>query len=89
MRAEVCDEHRRDHASVAPTPKPGIAVAASSSWAMPLLLITLCFANYFTSSQIPPGPRVVIIFVLLISMMTTGMPISIALGLTVLISSSP
>src|SRR5215813_14072087 len=53
--------------------------------AMPLLLTVLCFANYFGMITIPPGPRVVIIFVLLISMMTTGMPISIALGLTVLI----
>jgi C4-dicarboxylate transporter DctM subunit len=53
--------------------------------AMPILLIALCFANYFGLITIPPGPRVLIIFVLLISMMTTGMPISIALGLTVLI----
>src|SRR6478672_11818407 len=51
---------------------------------MPLLLVSLCFANYFGLITIPPGPRVVIIFVLLISMMTTGMPISIALGLSVL-----
>jgi C4-dicarboxylate transporter, DctM subunit len=53
--------------------------------AMPILLVVLCFANYFGLITIPPGPRVLIIFVLLISMMTTGMPISIALGLTVLI----
>ena len=52
---------------------------------MPVLIICLCFANYFGLITIPPGPRVVMIFVLLISMMTTGMPISIALGLTVLI----
>ena len=52
---------------------------------MPVLIIALCFANYFGLITIPPGPRVVMIFVLLISMMTTGMPISIALGLTVLI----
>ena len=52
---------------------------------MPVLIICLCFANYFGLISIPPGPRVVMIFVLLISMMTTGMPISIALGLTVLI----
>ncbi|MEN3377591.1 MAG: C4-dicarboxylate transporter, DctM subunit [Hyphomicrobiales bacterium] len=52
---------------------------------MPVLIVALCFANYFGLITIPPGPRVVMIFVLLISMMTTGMPISIALGLTVLI----
>src|SRR3989440_2290297 len=51
---------------------------------MPVLIICLCFANYFGLIAIPPGPRVVMIFVLLISMMTTGMPISIALGVTVL-----
>jgi C4-dicarboxylate transporter DctM subunit len=53
--------------------------------AMPVLIICLCFANYFGLISIPPGPRVVMIFVLLVAMMTTGMPISIALGLTVLI----
>src|SRR5205085_10566253 len=52
---------------------------------MPVLIICLCFANYLGLIAIPNGPRVVMIFVLLISMMTTGMPISIALGLTVLI----
>jgi C4-dicarboxylate transporter DctM subunit len=52
---------------------------------MPVLIVCLCFANYFGVIAIPPGPRVIMIFVLLISMMTTGMPISIALGLTVLI----
>jgi C4-dicarboxylate transporter DctM subunit len=52
---------------------------------MPVLIVCLCFANYFGLITIPSGPRVVMIFVLLISMMTTGMPISIALGLTVLI----
>ena len=76
-----------------PTPNPGSQNPGSNGigrggiiiMAMPLLLIALCFANYFHLIAIPPGPRVVIIFVLLISMMTTGMPISIALGLTVLI----
>src|SRR5947208_8153153 len=52
---------------------------------MPVLIICLCFANYFGLITIPNGPRVVMIFILLISMMITGMPISIALGLTVLI----
>ena len=71
---------------VAPNPgNQGIGRGGIIIMAMPLLLIALCFANYFHLITIPPGPRVIIIFVLLISMMTTGMPISIALGLTVLI----
>src|SRR5256885_14545140 len=71
-----------------PAPNPGdqgIGRGALLIIGMPVLIICLCFANYLGLITIPPGPRVVIIFVLLISMMTTGMPISIALGLTVLI----
>src|SRR5712672_3056541 len=72
--------------SAAPDPgDQGIGRGGLIIIAMPLVLVALCFANYFGLITIPPGPRVVIIFVLLISMMTTGMPISIALGLTVLI----
>jgi C4-dicarboxylate transporter DctM subunit len=52
--------------------------------AMPLLIGCVCLANKFGVLTIPPGPRVLIIFVLLIAMMLTGMPISISLGLTVL-----
>jgi C4-dicarboxylate transporter DctM subunit len=53
--------------------------------AAPLLLVAVCFANKFGIVVLPPGIRVTLIFILLISMMTTGMPISIALGLTVLL----
>ncbi|MBW8856685.1 MAG: C4-dicarboxylate ABC transporter, partial [Bradyrhizobium sp.] len=70
---------------LAPEPGGQIGRGGLIIIAMPILLVCLCFANYFGLITIPPGPRVVIIFVLLISMMTTGMPISIALGLTVLI----
>ena len=51
----------------------------------PLLLTAMCFANMAGIISIPSGPRVGLIFILLIAMMATGMPISIALGLTVLI----
>ena len=51
----------------------------------PLFLTALCFANMAGIITMPPGPRVGLIFVLLVAMMATGMPISIALGLTVLI----
>jgi C4-dicarboxylate transporter DctM subunit len=71
---------------VAPNPgSQGLGRGGLIIIGMPILLVVLCFANYFGLITIPPGPRVLIIFVLLISMMTTGMPISIALGLTVLI----
>ena len=51
---------------------------------IPLLLVALCFATKFGLIAIPQGPRAWLIFVLLLAMMATGMPISIALGLTVL-----
>src|SRR5437764_4815000 len=71
-----------------PAPNPGdqgIGRGGLIIIGMPVLIICLCLANYLGLIAIPNGPRVVMIFVLLISMMTTGMPISIALGLTVLI----
>jgi C4-dicarboxylate transporter, DctM subunit len=52
---------------------------------LPLALTALCFANMAGLFVLPSGPRVGLIFVLLMAMMATGMPISIALGLTVLI----
>ena len=52
--------------------------------AIPLILIGMCFAAKFGVLDIPAGPRAWLIFVLLLAMMATGMPISIALGLTVL-----
>ena len=52
--------------------------------AVPLILVGLCFAAKFGVLAVPPGPRAWLIFVLLLAMMATGMPISIALGLTVL-----
>ena len=52
---------------------------------MPLLIVALCFANYFGLITIPPGPRVLHDLRAADLVMLTGMPISIALGLTVLI----
>ncbi len=67
----------------------GAPRGTTSTWAyviiaMPLLLTAVCFANKFGIVTIPPGPRALLVFALLISMMTTGMPISIALGFSVL-----
>ena len=50
----------------------------------PLAIAALCLAHKFGVIVLPDGMRVGIIFVLLVVLMLTGMPISIALGLTVL-----
>src|SRR5205823_2409208 len=52
---------------------------------IPVLLVVLCLAAKFGYVSIPAGPRAGLIFTLLIALMLTGMPISISLGLTVLI----
>jgi C4-dicarboxylate transporter, DctM subunit len=66
-------------------PRQGIGLGGILIIAFPLLFSCLCLANKFGLLVIPPGPRVVLIFVMLVAMMLTGMPISISLGLTVLI----
>ncbi len=69
-------------------PKPSkfrLSPGALALMCIPLVLIAICFANKFGFYTIPPGPRVILIFVLLLSRMLTGMPISISLGLSVLI----
>ena len=65
--------------------KPG--VDSASSWLLiivPLVLLGLCLASKFGFIALPGGLRVGLIFALLLAMMMVGMPISIALGLTVL-----
>jgi C4-dicarboxylate transporter, DctM subunit len=52
--------------------------------ATPLALALWAFSAKMGYTSIAPGMRVGLIFILLLSMMLTGMPISIALGLTVL-----
>src|SRR6476660_63503 len=52
---------------------------------VPLVLIAICLAAKFGLVPLSAGPRVGLIFALLVALMLTGMPISIALGLTVLI----
>jgi C4-dicarboxylate transporter, DctM subunit len=51
---------------------------------VPLLLVAICFLAKYGFVQVGPGTRALLIFALLIALMLTGMPISIALGLTVL-----
>jgi C4-dicarboxylate transporter DctM subunit len=50
----------------------------------PVLLAALCFAQKFGVVELPHGLRPFMVFGLLVVLMATGMPVSIALGLTVL-----
>ncbi len=52
---------------------------------VPGLIIATCFAQFFGLINLPQWLRASTVFALLISLMLTGMPISIALGLTVLL----
>jgi C4-dicarboxylate transporter DctM subunit len=51
---------------------------------VPLLIVAVCFAHEAHLIALPQGVRALILFALLLSLMFTGMPVSIALGLTVL-----
>jgi C4-dicarboxylate transporter DctM subunit len=51
---------------------------------VPLLIVAVCFAHEAGLVPLPQGMRALILFALLIALMFTGMPVSIALGLTVL-----
>jgi C4-dicarboxylate transporter DctM subunit len=50
----------------------------------PILLLTICLAGKYGIVPLGSGVRVVLIFALLVALMATAMPVSIALGLTVL-----
>ena len=71
-------------AQLAPKPAPSVT-AAYFFIGIPLLLVAICLAAKFGLVSLSAGPRIALIFLLLVSLMLTGMPISIALGLTVLI----
>jgi C4-dicarboxylate transporter DctM subunit len=51
---------------------------------LPLLILAICFAHKTGLIVLPQPIRAITVFILLISFMITGMPVSIALGLTVL-----
>jgi C4-dicarboxylate transporter DctM subunit len=51
---------------------------------VPLLILAMCLAQKTGVIVLPQAVRAITIFVLLIAFMITGMPVSIALGLTVL-----
>ena len=52
--------------------------------AVPILLVALCFAGKYGLVDLGPAARGTLIFTLLFALMVTGMPVSIALGLSVL-----
>jgi len=51
---------------------------------LPILILAVCAAHKAGVIVLPPAVRATTVFVLLIAFMITGMPVSIALGLTVL-----
>ena len=51
----------------------------------PILIVAICAANAAGIMPLPHGLRAAIVFILLIALMLTGMPVSISLGLTVLV----
>jgi C4-dicarboxylate transporter DctM subunit len=50
----------------------------------PILILGVCFASKVGVIELPQSVRAITIFILLIAFMLTGVPVSIALGLTVL-----
>jgi C4-dicarboxylate transporter DctM subunit len=71
-------------AFVAPIPRNKGAMSAAVMIAAPLILLGVCLLSKMGIIVVPSGARGLIIAGLLISLFITGMPISIALGLSVL-----
>jgi C4-dicarboxylate transporter DctM subunit len=66
------------------SPNSGRALAISLI-ALPIALVAVCFLAKYGVIALGESTRAGLIFALLLAMMATGMPISIALGLTVLV----
>src|ERR1700732_2995348 len=73
-----------EKAGLPPARTQGSGIAAFFFIGIPVLLVARCLAARCGYVSISAGPRAGLIFALLIALMLTGMPISIALGLTVL-----
>jgi C4-dicarboxylate transporter DctM subunit len=71
-------------ARTAPVPSRWSNPMALALIMAPILILAVCLANKTGLIVLPQTVRAVTIFVLLIAFMITGMPVSIALGLTVL-----
>jgi C4-dicarboxylate transporter DctM subunit len=67
-----------------PIPPNKGAITATLMMLAPLLLLAICLLSKFEYIVVPSGGRGLIIAGLLLSLFATGMPISIALGLSVL-----
>jgi C4-dicarboxylate transporter, DctM subunit len=68
----------------APRPANSRALFGAALILVPIGLIAVCLLSKLGLLQLGQGMRAAMIFLLLIALMLTGMPISIALGLTVL-----
>ena len=64
-------------------PRPG-SIGAMLIVAIPLVLALICVLARFEIIELSQSVRAVVLFALLLALMATGMPISIALGLSVL-----
>jgi C4-dicarboxylate transporter, DctM subunit len=62
----------------------GTAIMATLIVAVPIVLTLVCIAARFDIVELSHTVRAVLLFALLLALMATGMPISIALGLSVL-----
>jgi C4-dicarboxylate transporter DctM subunit len=65
-------------------PREGSSLMGMLIIAAPLALLAVCLMSKFGGLPLGSGLRIALIFALLVALMLTGMPISIALGLTVL-----
>ena len=69
--------------TLAPRPRSG-AIMASLIIVVPIALALICVLARFDIIELSQSLRAVLLFAMLLGLMATGMPISIALGLSVL-----
>jgi C4-dicarboxylate transporter DctM subunit len=69
--------------AIAPRPRSGV-VMASLIVVVPIALALVCVLARFDIIELSQSARAVLLFAMLLGLMATGMPISIALGLSVL-----
>src|SRR5262249_58735469 len=69
--------------AIAPRPRSGV-VTASLIVVVPVALALVCVLARFDIIELSQSARAVLLFAMLLGLMATGMPISIALGLSVL-----
>jgi C4-dicarboxylate transporter DctM subunit len=82
--ADVVDPVHPADASPADARKSGRSVLGLILILLPILVVAVCLAHAAGVVVLPQSLRAATLFILLIALMLTGMPVSIALGLTVL-----